>query len=178
MLFSRPFSFWLATGLIPVTMLLGTARANRDMLASRLVPVAHAAVLDEGRAPPPAPERPMVQDVGRGADGLFYVTARVNGRSLRFLVDTGASVVVLTAADAQAVGVVLEDKHYDGQVETVGGKTAMAWTTLDHVHVAGHDIRKLKAVVVRSGLGVSLMGQNMLAELDSVTFAADRLSLR
>lgn len=179
MFFHRPLSSWLALGLIPMTMLLGAARANRDVLASRLVPVAHAAVPDMMEAGMSASgASPAVQDIQRGADGLFYVTAKVNGRTLRFLVDTGASVVVLTAADAAAVGVVPEEKHYNGRVETVGGTTAMAWTTLDHVHIAGHDIHKLKAVVVRSGLGVSLMGQNMLAELESVTFRDDRLSLR
>jgi len=179
MFFHRPLSSWLALGLIPMTMLLGAARANRDVLASRLVPVAHAAVPETEDVSLPVPAgTPAVQDIRRGADGLFYVTAKVNGRTLRFLVDTGASVVVLTAADAEAVGVVLDETHYNGRVETVGGTTAMAWTTLDHVHIAGHDIHKLKAVVVRSGLGVSLMGQNMLAELDSVTFRDGRLSLR
>ena len=58
------------------------------------------------------------------------------------------------------------------------GSTAMAWTTLESVHLAGHEIRQVRAVVARKGLGVSLMGQNMLAELDSVTMSAGRLSLR
>ncbi|HEX8445322.1 MAG TPA: retropepsin-like aspartic protease [Sphingomonas sp.] len=166
--------------LIPATMLIGAARANRDSLFEGPVPdpIANAVMPAASPAIAGGAASASGQDVARGTDGLFYVTARVNGRPLRFLVDTGASFVVLTAADAQAVGVQPEERHYNGRVETVGGSTAMAWTTLDHVHVAGHDIHKLRAVVVRGGLGVSLMGQNMLAELDSVTFQADRLSLR
>ncbi|RZM33591.1 MAG: TIGR02281 family clan AA aspartic protease, partial [Sphingomonas sp.] len=39
------------------------------------------------------------------ADGLFYVTAKVNGTPIRFVVDTGANVVVLTGSDARRAGV-------------------------------------------------------------------------
>ena len=82
------------------------------------------------------------------------------------------------AADARAAGITLDHSHYNGTVDTVGGSTPMAWTNLTEVKLAGHEIRDVRAAVVRNGLGVSLLGQNMLARLDSVTIEADRLSLR
>ncbi|HWW65435.1 MAG TPA: TIGR02281 family clan AA aspartic protease [Sphingomonadaceae bacterium] len=114
----------------------------------------------------------------RAADGLFYIQATVNGEPVRFLVDTGASVVVLTPEDARRVGARLDEDRYSAHVETVGGKAAMAWTTLDHVTVAGRKVHQLRAAVVRDGLGVSLLGQNMLSKLASVTIEGDRLRLR
>ena len=113
----------------------------------------------------------------RAADGLFYVHADVNGHAVRFLVDTGASVVVLTPADAAAVGVAPHPDSFDAHVETAGGKAAMAWATLDEVRIAGRRVRGVRAAVVREGLGVSLLGQNMLARLGSVRMEGDQLEL-
>lgn len=155
------------------------ARVQRDSVLETLAPVARAAVVADG-----SPTQPSVNadtgshNVGRGADGLFYVQVRVNDRPIRFLVDTGASVVVLTAADARAAGIELHNEHFNGAVDTVGGKTPMAWANLAKVELAGHEVRDVRAAVVRDGLGVSLLGQNMLAKLDSVTMTADQLSLR
>ena len=117
-------------------------------------------------------------DVVRAKDGLFYVDVLVNGQPVRFLVDTGANTVVLTGADAERLGIRAEASVWGPQMTTAGGKTPMAWAKLDHVQLAGREIRDLKAAVVPSGLPVSLLGQNMLSKLGSVTFEGDRLRLR
>ena len=116
--------------------------------------------------------------VTRAKDGLFYVDVLVNGQPVRFLVDTGANTVVLTAADAARLGLRADTSIWGPQMNTAGGKTPMAWAKLDHVRVAGRDLHGLKAAVVASGLPVSLLGQNMLSQLGSLTFAGDRLLLR
>ncbi|HEU0066662.1 MAG TPA: TIGR02281 family clan AA aspartic protease [Sphingomonas sp.] len=154
------------------------ARSQRDTLMDALAPTAQAAIVTPVEADTGVVASIPAQDVQRGADGLFYVHALVNRRPIRFIVDTGASVVVLTAADARAVGIEVAPRHYSANVNTVGGNTPMAWATVDQIDLAGHEIRGLKAAVVRDGLGVSLLGQNVLARLHSVTITADRLSLR
>lgn len=165
-----------------VSVVAGGARVGRDAISDAVNPIANATIVPIASSVGPSSlvtiGKSTQHDVDRGADGLFYVRIMVNDHPVRFLVDTGASVVVLTAADARAVGIEISDKHYDRSVDTVGGSTPMAWTTLETVDIAGHRIRGLRAAVVRGGLGVSLMGQNMLSRLDSVTMTADRLSLR
>src|SRR5688500_6079381 len=47
----------------------------------------------------------------RSADGHFYVDAQVNGARIRFLVDTGATFVALTAADARRAGIVAQSER-------------------------------------------------------------------
>ncbi len=175
-MFTKPIHFKLM--LLAGIFVASGVRAQRDVLMDVVSPVAAAVVAPVAPVVATVAPAPKGYEVKRGTDGLFYVQAIVNGRPVRFLVDTGASVVVLTEADARAVGVVLEDRHYRQSVDTVGGSMPMAWATLESVHLAGHDIRGVRAAVVRSGLGVSLMGQNMLAELHSVTLTADRLNLR
>jgi aspartyl protease family protein len=138
-------------------------------------PSAHAA-LANGRTVIDAEGRDA-HEVARSSDGLFYVQARVNGRPVRFLVDTGASVVVLTRADAARLGVPLGGGA-GGQIETAAGRTRMDWATLDAVELAGRDLGGVRAAVVQEGLGVSLLGQDVLSRLDAVTIEGDRLRLR
>lgn len=161
--------------------LAACTRMHRDQLSEAMLPVPTAAAATLAIDAEQAAEQTRTgtgHEARRSADGLFYVDAQVNGRTVRFLVDTGASVMVLTARDARIAGIALQDHHYSQAVETVGGSTPMAWTTLEQVDVAGHQVRGIRAGVVRNGLGVSLLGQNLLTRLNSVTISADRISLR
>lgn len=115
--------------------------------------------------------------IDRSPDGLFYVTARVNGRAVRFLVDTGANVMVLRAKDAAAVGAAPTSPGTDSRVETASGSAPMAWTKLREVRLAGHRLHGVRAAVVRDGLGVSLLGQNLLSQLGPVRIEKNRMDL-
>jgi aspartyl protease family protein len=155
-----------------------TARANRDAVQSSVgpVPTINAAVIET--RPETAPAMKIVHKIARASDGLFYVDALVNGETMRFIVDTGASVVVLTHADARKIGLGVDDQHFNTNVQTVGGNTNMAMTSLNHVRIAGKEIRQIRAAVVRQGLGVSLLGLNALSQLGSVTIEGDVLSFQ
>ena len=112
----------------------------------------------------------------KAADGLFYVTARVNGVPVRFVVDTGANVVVLTGADARRAGVT--PGAGSQRLETASGGSTMTWATLDEVEIAGQRLTRTRAAIVADGLKMSLLGQNALSKLTSVTLSGDRLELR
>lgn len=124
-------------------------------------------------APPTA--SPATRAV-KAADGLFYVTARVNGVPVRFVVDTGANVVVLTGADARRAGVT--PGAGSQRLETASGGSTMTWATLDEVELAGQRLTRTRAAIVADGLKMSLLGQNALSKLTSVTLTGDRLELR
>jgi aspartyl protease family protein len=155
----------------------GGARANLGSVMDTLVPVDAGSASTASTRPTSSPLA-AGHKVRRDPDGLFYVHALVNGKPVRFLVDTGASVVVLTAADARAVGAEVEDEKFGHRVSTVGGSTPMAWTTIQSLELAGHEVRDLRAAVVKDGLGVSLLGQNMLTELNSLIISEDSLSMQ
>lgn len=114
-------------------------------------------------------------EIARSPDGLFYVTAIVNGAAIRFLVDTGASMIVLKPDDARRAGVWAEEDAFRHTADTAGGKTTMARVVLDDVVVGGTRRRALNAAVVRSGLPVSLLGQNWVAQLTSLTISGNRM---
>lgn len=169
--------------LLAVTLSLGAmggvtaarlgAPAPRPGAALPTDPTAQAAIVDED----PAARGTDARSVVRAADGMFYVRARVNGRPVRFLVDTGASVTVLTPADAARVGAAPHHPGFGARMDTAGGRARMAWTRLASVRVAGREARGVRAALVRGNLGVSLLGQNMLAQLGAVRIEGDRLIL-
>ncbi|WP_445192449.1 retropepsin-like aspartic protease family protein [Sphingomonas sp. Tas61C01] len=110
------------------------------------------------------------------ADGLFYVIAHVNGTPIRFVVDTGANVVVLTGSDARRAGVT--SGVGSERIETAAGGSTMRWAMLDRVDLAGKRLTATRAAVVEDGLKISLLGQNALSQMKSVTLVGERLELR
>ncbi len=116
--------------------------------------------------------------IQRAGDGHFYATADVNGRPVRFLVDTGASTVALTVADAQAVGLIVNTSEFSvigrGASGEVMGKVVM----LDSVAIDGKRADNVRAAILADGLDVSLLGQSYLAQLQQVKIEGDQLELR
>ncbi|WP_443971072.1 retropepsin-like aspartic protease family protein [Sphingobium sp. CR28] len=113
----------------------------------------------------------------RAPDGLFYIHAAVNGTPLRFVIDTGASVVVLNRQDAARLGLSYESLSHSAQMKTVGGPSAMKWTEIKRLEMAGKRLEGISAAVVDKGLPVSLLGQNALSLLGTVTLKGDVLTI-
>jgi aspartyl protease family protein len=118
---------------------------------------------------------PAPRQLRRGPDGHFYADAQVNGTTIRFLVDTGASVVVLTHADAQRAGVQLPAAR--SVAMGVGGPIEVIPVTLDRVAVGGIEARGVQAAVAEE-LPVSLLGQSYLQRVGSVEIRGDTMVLR
>jgi aspartyl protease family protein len=113
----------------------------------------------------------------RARDGLFYVTASVNGTDIRFLVDSGASVVVLSEVDAARAGLREEDMRAGPLLQTASGSAAMRWSKVNSLRVAGKSLSAIDAAVVGQGLNTSLLGQNALTQLGNVTISGDTLKI-
>jgi aspartyl protease family protein len=122
------------------------------------------------------PLRPGTGAVAKGPDGHFWADAEVNGKPVRFLVDTGATAVALTAADAQRLGLKTTDLNYGYKVTTAGGSAHAAAVTLASVSINGARLDNVQALVVSDGLDVSLLGMSYLGRL--TRFEATRNTLR
>lgn len=115
--------------------------------------------------------------IRRERDGLFYLNAWVNGVPVRFLVDTGATTVVLTPADAARAGVMPDVAAFRYTARTAGGSTAMARVRLDQLTAGAARRRGVDAAIAGAGLGVSLLGQSYLSQLRSVRISGDTMVL-
>ncbi len=116
--------------------------------------------------------------VNRRLSGEFAVAARVNGARVTFLFDTGASVVVLAAADARRAGIDTTGLSFDVPVTTANGSALAAETRLDTIAVGPIVMHNLRALVARPGaLEESLLGMSFLERLKSYTVERGRLIL-
>lgn len=112
--------------------------------------------------------------IERGADGQFHVDGEVEGEEVRFLVDTGADVVALTAGDAERAGIVPEPESFRPLVRSATGTGWAALVRIGRLTVGSRELSDVEAMVVR-GLPVSLLGQTALQRLGTVTLEGDRL---
>lgn len=116
-------------------------------------------------------------ELPRAADGHFYAEAQVNGSSVHFLVDTGASVVALTGADARAAGLSWSDAEVRVVAQGASGPVSGVAVTLDRLSLGGHEARNVSAVIVPEGLAISLLGQSFLSTFHPVRIEQERMVL-
>ena len=116
--------------------------------------------------------------VNRRLSGEFSIAAKVDGARVTFLFDTGASMVVLTAADARKAGIDTRGLAFDIPVATANGSALAAEIRLDQVAVGPIVMRGVPALVARPGaLEESLLGMSFLERLKSYTVERGRLIL-
>jgi aspartyl protease family protein len=118
-----------------------------------------------------------VTAIPKAADGHFWAEARVNDRAVRFLVDTGATVVALTPADAQRLGVNLKALSFDRTVMTASGQTQAAEVVLASVGIGDSRVSEVEALVIREGLSTSLLGMSYLGKLSRIEATPSTLIL-
>lgn len=131
---------------------------------------------------PPAdpPPDPLADTVRIQADrsGHFLVRGRINGTPVTFLVDTGATRVTLSEADARRAGLRPLATDFTHRVNTARGPAMTAAATLRSIEVGPIEVRDVPALVVDSDLGVSLLGMSFLNRLSRYSVEDGALELR
>ncbi|MEM0906193.1 MAG: TIGR02281 family clan AA aspartic protease [Pseudomonadota bacterium] len=116
--------------------------------------------------------------VRRARQGQFVLNGQVDGAAVDFLFDTGASLVVLSAADAARAGFDPAALSYTIPVMTAGGITEVAPVTIGEVTVGDIRMRSVRAAVARpQDLDTSLLGMTFLNRLSGYEVRRDRLVL-
>jgi aspartyl protease family protein len=149
---------------------VGVAQAVSTFQVGEETPQLRAAI---AVAPQIAPSQ--AASIAKASDGHYWAEAEVNGERVRFLVDTGASAVALTLADAQRLGIATDKLAYTYKVMTASGEARAAAVTLGKVSVAGTHMADVQALVIEKGLDSSLLGMTYLGRLAS--FEATRTAL-
>jgi aspartyl protease family protein len=114
----------------------------------------------------------------KAADGHYWAEAEIDGRAVRVLVDTGASVVALTRDDALRLGLHLTPDDFTRTVQTASGPARAAAIELKSVAIAGAEVQHVQALVVENGLSQSLLGMSYLGRLSGFEATPAGLTLR
>ena len=170
----RSAAAWLA-----ILLILVGAYAYRDELTgagARILGVLAPGVPVAGRLAGGIGEDSVM--VTRSMDGHFAVRAAIDIVPVTLMVDTGASFVTLTTADARRIGIDTTGLRFTMPVRTANGVIETAPVTLDRVSVGSIERRNVRALVAPQGsLDQSLLGLSFLNTLHGYTISGDRLIL-
>jgi aspartyl protease family protein len=137
----------------------------RDVLREQLLPAAMVQVSGD------------TIELRRGSDGHFHATLEVNGVPVRFMVDTGASGIVLSRRDAEKIGLDPGALAYLGTAQTANGRVATAGVRLGLVRLGSFTDTGVPATVTEGGLTTSLLGMSYLDRFANIAIAGDVMTL-
>lgn len=113
----------------------------------------------------------------READGHFYADVEINGQSVHFVVDTGASGIALTQDDARRAGITFAANEFTVVGRGASGDVRGATVSIDRARLGHKQVEGLGGIVMEGG-GQSLLGQNFLSRFETVEIRGDTMTLR
>jgi aspartyl protease family protein len=116
-------------------------------------------------------------ELPRASDGHYYVTADINGHPTRFVVDTGASEIVLSREDAMDAGINPDDLIFSGRAYSANGPVATAPVQLQSLSIGAIEDRDVRAWVNEGEMNISLLGMSYLQRYQKIEITDGALVL-
>jgi aspartyl protease family protein len=110
-------------------------------------------------------------------DGHFYMDVRVNGKPMRFMIDTGASDIVIGVSDAKKLGINVENLVFNKLYQTANGTSRGASVLLKEIIVGNQKFANVWASVNSAEMGTPLLGMSFLRQFSKYEFYRDKLIL-
>ena len=127
----------------------------------------------------PRAQKGAILTVSADLAGHFVLHPFVDGRRVRMLVDTGASVVALSREDAAAAGIRVRQEHFTRRLATANGTVEAAPVRIAEIRLGDIVVRNVEAVVLPEGrLDTSLLGMSFLRRLGGFEIARGQLILK
>lgn len=141
------------------------AYSFRERLRDSLFPVTTTQLSDEGI------------ELRRRPDGHFHADLEVNGQPIRFMVDTGATRIVLSRGDAEKIGIDVDSLNFLSRAQTANGTVQLAPVRLRRVVFGGLEESNVPASVSAGSLDISLLGMDFLDRFSKIEIEGDRMRL-
>ena len=170
------------SGYLIVEMRSNFGKSMRQMLAWGLIflgLIAGFGLWDDIRrdvAPPQIVEGNRIE-LPISRDGHFHIDLRLNGTTVRFMVDTGASGIALRRQDAERAGIDPASLAYTGFASTANGIVSTAPATVGLVEIGNIRDEDVRVSVVEGDLDISLLGMTYLRRFARVGFEGDMMVL-
>jgi len=113
----------------------------------------------------------------RASDRHFYARLTINGTAIDFVVDTGATNLVLSRQDASRVGIDPAKLAYYSSAETANGTVRTAKVTLDSVRFGPFTDHNVKAWVNAGQMNGSLLGMSYLSRFPNIDISGNTMTL-
>ena len=115
--------------------------------------------------------------ISRARDGHFYADMLANGARVQFVIDTGATDIVLSTQDAVKAGISLDNLRYLGLAQTANGEVRTAQTTLQTLEFSGVLDKNVRVFISEGQMGISLLGMAYLRRFERIEIVGDTLLL-
>lgn len=112
-----------------------------------------------------------------GSGGHFYVPVALNGRSIDFIADTGASDIFLTQEDARKVGISTYNLNYNLTYNTANGQVKAAKTNVSSLVVGPIKLSNVSVSVSQNNGGMSLLGMSFFSQLSKYEVKDGKLTM-
>jgi len=116
--------------------------------------------------------------IRQSSDGHYYVSVRVNGSDARLLVDTGATLTVLSKYQAERAGIFPSPAEYTASVRTASGIAKAAPVRLRDLEIGEARLQNVRALVMDTPANTSVLGIDTLQQFRSYEFRDGVLTLR
>jgi aspartyl protease family protein len=116
--------------------------------------------------------------LSENSDGAFAVIGSVNGTPVQFMIDTGASDIVLSPDDAKRAGIDADALRYAGGIETANGEGRGAPYTVDKLEVGPIKLLNVPVTINGAKMRNSLLGMAFLRRMKSFEMSGRELTLR
>jgi aspartyl protease family protein len=116
------------------------------------------------RSAPAASDRERVT-LAADARGHFVAEGAVNGNAMRFLVDTGATMIALPGREAVRLGLDYR-KGQRGITQTANGPVTVYRVRLDSVRLGAIELNNVEGMVIEQGLDIALLGMSFLNRVE------------
>jgi aspartyl protease family protein len=156
----RDFGIWVL-----IFAMVVIAYGFRDVLTGELFPGQAIRVSDEA------------VELRRRGDGHFHARLEIEGTPVSFIVDTGASQIVLSLEDARRVGIDPDRLSFTGRASTANGTVRIAPVRLDTVRFGPFVERDVEASVNGGQLQSSLLGMSYLRHFARIEISGDTMRL-
>ncbi|MBC7280980.1 TIGR02281 family clan AA aspartic protease [Hoeflea sp.] len=134
----------------------------------------------------PVPARPVAHyatgaraaSIPLSKDGHFAADFHINGRSVRGMIDTGATYVAINRSTARHLGIGVSKSDFKHQVRTANGLADAALVTIDRIEVGSVSVAGVEAFVLDDeALSTTLIGMSFMSKLQSYRMANNKLEL-
>ncbi len=116
-------------------------------------------------------------EINISQDGHFYINVKINNVLVRFMIDTGASDIVISMTEAERIGIDLKKLNFNKPYQTANGKAWGASILLDKIEVGDASFENVQASINKAEMGTSLLGMGFLRKFKKYEFYRDRLIL-
>lgn len=116
-------------------------------------------------------------ELPRARDGHYYATALINGVPIEFVVDTGATGVVLRKTDASAAGIDVAALAFLNEAMTANGPVRIASVKADSFGLPGAELPRFRVDVNEGQMSRSLMGMSYLQTFERIEISGGTLVL-